>query len=258
MTRGICKGCPNPCGKGVPAKQSDPIKFALCQILCEVRKEKCEGKHKGKAASGVAEQKARTDKRLSRAINKRYPGGSRAINRSRMVPYKGAVPGGRKPMSPSAIKRRLKPIRDKLLKEFGGKVARKAAKKAATAWLKLIPVVNVISTAYDVYDIAVTGYDLYKSVDKALSAYKGNVYNVRPDVEILGKDGQLKDIYDFKFDGDRWRKGQRELYNKALKDAGVKGKDVARNEISDKTCKCDGPQKLPPGVAVPSSSGAGV
>lgn len=48
---------------------------------------------------------------------------------------------------------------------------------------------NVISTAYDIYDIAVTGYDLYKMIDEAMKQFDGKVFEIRPDVSIMGFSG---------------------------------------------------------------------
>lgn len=245
MTK-ACATCPSECGSGKPqARNTDPIRAALCVIFCEVRKEFCEGKHQGKKKSSIAQQKAANSNLLKRAVGSRYRGASPVLEKMRMVPYKNAPKHwGRKPMSRSAINRHLKPLRDQLIKKVGQTVGKKMVQKAATGWMKLVPVLNVLSTAYDVYDIAKTGYDLYKSVDAALSAYNGDVYRVRPDVAIEGPDGKLKGIYDFKFDGDHWQPGQAELYNEALGQSGNKNANVQRDgEVSQNTCKCDGKAK---------------
>ncbi|GGB11715.1 hypothetical protein GCM10011491_44510 [Brucella endophytica] len=159
-----------------------------------------------------------------------------------LVPWENAPASwGRKALEKATLERHLKPLYDKLKAEATQKLGKMAVKKAASGWMKLVPVLNVLSTAYDLYDVASTGYDLYKSYQDAMSKYQGDVYRVSPDIAIDGKHGELKDIYDFKFDKDRWRKGQRELYNKGLRDAGIEGVDVARDgEVSHKTCACDG------------------
>ncbi|WP_117190271.1 hypothetical protein [Rhizobium terrae] len=242
-----CATCPSECGTGLPkARNPDPVKAALCVIFCEVRKEFCEGKHKGKKKSAVAQEKAGKSNLLKRAITGKYGKGAvAALEKMRMVPFKNAPKHwGRSPMSRSAINRHLKPLRDQLMKKVGQTITRKAVQKAATGWMKLVPILNVLSTAYDVYDIATTGYDLYKSVNEALNRYQGDVYRVRPDVAIEGADGALKDIYDFKFDGDQWQPGQTELYNEALEQSGKSNPNVQRDgEVSQNTCKCDGKAK---------------
>ncbi len=240
--KGLCAGCGD-CGKGVPtAKGLATIPQALCVIFCEVRKEFCEGKHKGKKKSTIARQKAESSNALKRAVTGKHGKGAAAIaEKMRMVPFKNAPKSwGRSPLSGDALKRHLKPLRDKLMAEAKEKLTKVAVKKIATGWMKLVPILNVLSTVYDVYDIASTGYDIYKSVDAAMKQFGGDIYRVNPDIAIEGANGQLKEIHDFKFDGDKWQPGQKELYDKALKDAG--NNDTA-GEISQQTCKCDGAAK---------------
>lgn len=229
-----CKNCNGGCGDGKPGKATgDPVKDVLCEVFCESAKEWCEAKKKGQKnprPSKIAEEKIKSPKyqsKLDNAIAKsgRYAKGAKAFaERRHVVPWNKKVPPSwrRKPMSPDRAKRFLKPIRDRVEREIRAKVAevmaKKIAQKAATAWLKFIPVVNVISTAYDIYDIASTGYDLYKMVDDAMAKYSGSIFEIRPDVSIAGADGSLQDIYDFKFDGDSLNNnpGQKELYEEAL------------------------------------------
>ena len=248
-----CVTCPQ-CGKGVPgAKLADPIKAELCVVFCQARKEFCELKAQGKKTprpSTIAARKLKepaTQARMQRAIAKsgRFPKGTTAIpEKPHAVPWNRAVPPswkGRKPMTGERLKRMLKPIRDRVEQEVKAKVAqvmkRKLAQKAATAWLKAVPVVNVISTAYDIYDLASTGYDLYKMIDEAMAKYQGKVFEIRPDVSIQGPDGRLSDIYDFKFDGDSFDKnpGQLDLYREAIGDP---NKPKTAMEVSQSTCDC--------------------
>ena len=100
-----------------------------------------------------------------------------------------------------------------------------------------------MSTASDIYDIASTGYDIYKTIDQALGRFSKNpnIYEVFPDLAIEGPDGALKDIYDFKFDGDRYRNEQDKLYDEAMRGEGVQNPDVKANgTVSPQTCECDG------------------
>lgn len=243
-----CKTCPS-CGSGVPgASLPDPVKAELCVVFCQARKEFCELQKAGKKTprpSKIAEEKMKdpkTQARMEKALAKtgRFPKGVTAIpEKPHAVPWNKPVPASwkkRVPMSGERLKRMLAPMRDKIEREIREKVAKvmakKLAKKAATAWLKFIPVVNVISTAYDIYDLASTGYDLYKMIDEAMSKFSGKVFEIRPDVSISGPDGTLHDTYDFKFDGDSLdnNPGQAELYKEAT------GKDV--KIISQETCKC--------------------
>lgn len=106
-------------------------------------------------------------------------------------------------------------------KMLGKKAAQKAAKKAATIWLKAIPIVNVISTAYDVYDYGKLAYDGYKLVSdlmaKQIQASLGGLVEANPDLGIFDDKGNLVDAFDYKNDAtaDRWRDGQ----DKILQDA---------------------------------------
>lgn len=87
------------------------------------------------------------------------------------------------------------------------------------------------SGAYDVYDLATTGLELYRMVDDAMARYSGQVYQIRPDVTIQTPNGAPASIYDFKFDGDGWQPGQRELYGELVGYTNVKA-------IDQETCRC--------------------
>jgi len=144
-------------------------------------------------------------------------------------------------MSAARVKSMLKPIRDRIERQAKAKLAqvmkKKLAKKAATVWMKFVPGLNVISTAYDIYDLASTGYDIYGMVDDAMSKYSGTVFEIRPDVSIQSPDGKLQDIYDFKFDGDRIdaNPGQDALYNEALDSKNTRNRT---KYIDQKSCQC--------------------
>ncbi|KHD09668.1 hypothetical protein PN36_33870 [Candidatus Thiomargarita nelsonii] len=255
-------------GKSVGSKslttccQNDPVKNVLCEVFCTARNEwhDCKDKKppiKCTRPSRRAEQMLDEDKwkrKLGKALkdSKRYPKGTKFFPEKKIiVPYNKEIPKGkngkpkwkRTPLSPDKIKKALEPVSKKLIATIKKKLGQKLVKKAATAWMKFVPILNVISTAYDIYDIAATGYDLYKAVDEAMSKYKGKVFQVRPDVVIEGPDGKLEDIYDFKFDDpetkyqDDWSKnpGQKELYDEAL--GGDNSKKKAK-KISKKECDC--------------------
>lgn len=248
MTLRACSTCNNGCGNGVAqTSRPDPVFRAMCAILCEVRTEACRGLLKpdpGKKnvqLSRIAEERARKSGALQSAIQRKYGAGALGkVAQQRMVPFAGKI-ANRAAASADAVKRYLAPIRDRIMREAAEAVGKKLAKKAATAWIKFVPVLNVLSTAYDIYDLASTGYDIYKMVDEQLGKFKGNVYESFPDLAIEGPDGKLKDIYDFKFDGDRYRNDQDKLYNEAMKQEGVQNPDVDKNgTVSPTTCDCDG------------------
>ena len=243
-----CDTCNNGCGNGVAqTRRRDPVFREMCAILCKVRTEACQGllsPEPGKKKvqlSRIAEERARNSRSLNAAIGRKYGGGAIGrVAQQRLVPFRSKI-AGRVAASASTVKRYLAPVRDRIIREARNAVGRKLAKKAATAWIKFVPVLNVLSTAYDIYDIASTGYDIYKMVDDQLGKYTGNIYETFPDLAIEGSDGKLKDIYDFKFDGDRYRNQQDELYDEAMRSEGVQNPDVKENgTVSPKTCECDG------------------
>ena len=239
MAKG-CKTCNQKCGKGKAAIQTgDAVMKAMCKILCKVRQEMCEGKHKGKKASSVAEKRARTDPGLKRATR----GKTVAVNKQRFVKFDGAPKNwNRMKMSKAALERQLDKVERQIKKKSAQIVATKVGKKAARAWIKFVPILNVASTAYDIYDLASTGVDVYKQFQQARQQLSGDVYRVRPDVAVQGPNGQLEGIYDFKFDGDDWQPGQREMYNEDLRNSGS-GKQA--EAVNSETCKCDGPKTVP-------------
>lgn len=243
-----CNTCNNGCGNGVSqTTRRDPVFREMCAILCKVRSEACqsilkpEPGRKKVQLSRIAEERARKSRDLAAAVRRKYGDSANAlVAQQRLVPFHSKI-ARRATASADKIKRYLAPIRDRIMREARNAIGKKAAKKVATAWLKFTPVVNVISTAYDVYDLASTGYDIYKMVDEKLLKFKGNVYETFPDLAIEDADGKLKDIYDFKFDGDRYRNSQDELYDEAMRSEGVANPDVKQNgTVSPKTCECDG------------------
>jgi hypothetical protein len=104
-------------------------------------------------------------------------------------------------------------------KMLGKKAAAKAAKKAATIWLKAIPIVNVISTAYDIYDYGSLAYEGYKLVgelkDQYLQQGLGGFVEANPDLGIFDDKGNLVDAFDYKNTTDRWRDQQDQILQDA-------------------------------------------
>ncbi len=82
-------------------------------------------------------------------------------------------------------------------------------------------------TACDLWDVAKQLGPLAKDI---LSGW-GEAIKVRPDLTIFGKDGAVQKIMDFKFPGDTWGAGQKEIYEKVAGEGNVA-------EIDMKKCKC--------------------
>lgn len=121
-------------------------------------------------------------------------------------------------------------------------MATRAGRAAARSWLKIVPILNVISTAYDVYDIGSAGVDMLQQIRAARENFAGDVYRIRPDVAVTGPNGQLQATYDFKFDTDDWQPGQEELYREDLRYSGAANPEPQR--VDSATCGCDGPARI--------------
>lgn len=246
-----CPTCRGNCGNGSTnvdaSKRDDPIYVALCRTLCEVRKEFCERRHPGQTQSSVAEQRARDDPRLRQAIrdhpDPRIRGGDSAVNRQRYVRYDNADPNwNRRKVDPRTIQNHLDNIERQIRRQGARILATRAGRAAARSWLKLVPVLNIISTAYDVYDIASAGVDIVQQIRAAREQFSGDVYRIRPDVAVTGPNGQLQATYDFKFDTDDWQPGQQEMYAEDLRNSGAANPDP--QQVDSVTCGCDGPARV--------------
>ena len=222
---------------------------ALCEVFCKVKKE------------GMDFKKANPGKRFDYSQRAKELAGKHpalkahsferklftAVDNANTKLINMAKNAGRKVWGAEAIQKRL-------VKEFaeraGVRLAKKAVKKAV---LKFIPVVNVISTAMDVIEIAQLGaqaYDLATEAMKTFDPAKVTTFEIRPDVSMVDADGKVTDIFDFKFDrpamtaNDGTRLGayrdvmpadQRELYNEKLRQGG--SKKVATTVDQDR-CDC--------------------
>ncbi|MGJ8604020.1 MAG: hypothetical protein ACSHXH_07815 [Marivita sp.] len=203
--------------------------------------------------SNEAEARARNSPDLDNAIRGKYgPGARGLVDEPRMVPYTRRV-AGRAQVAANRVRDYLDPVRDRLMREARNQLGEAAVRRMASAWTKFVPGLNLLTTLYDVYDLASTGYDIYQSIDEMLGPFRDNpnVYEVRPDLAIE-ENGRLRDIYDFKFDGDRYRNDQDGIYNEAMRQGGVENPDVVNNgTVSPTTCECDG-QRFP-GSAIAGS-----
>ena len=110
--------CKSKCGEGKASpreNKGDPVFAALCQILCETRKEFCEGKHQGKNRGQVAEDKASKSQKLKDAIG---AGKSPVINKERLVKYPNMPKSwGRSPLSPENLANQLDSMKKQLKAE---------------------------------------------------------------------------------------------------------------------------------------------
>jgi hypothetical protein len=214
------------------ANLTDPVLKLLCDIFCEAR-EKGKGK-KGFHYSGEAKKLASSEKYASRLDDLATAGKKLVPEKSFLVAVEKGAIKGRKIYTLKAIESRLKrkAAKDAALKVGKGYVGKKVVGKVAS---KFVPVLGWASAAADGIDIISTGIDLYKA---AMGAYDHVM--IRPDVGQLGQlgpDGELTEIYDYKFDDpttgyqDTVGDDQAKLYqNKTGKEPKI---------INQELCKCD-------------------
>jgi len=174
----------------------DPTLNILCEIFCQARRDgrdfKSNPANKGKRFnySARAKELAGSNAYSSRLakLGKFIPEKSVLVSVSKGALGKTA----RKIYTEAALKKRL-------LKELAEKAAKKVAVKAAKSLvLKFIPVVNVLSLAWDAYDVVTTGIEVYHAVDDFMKNY--DTVRIKPDMAEMGPDGEIKKIYDYKFD----------------------------------------------------------
>lgn len=222
-------------------KTSDEVLMALCKVFCVVNNEWRGGKD-ARARDHMAR-----DREFRRVIERRHGAKAAASFDKSIVHATRAFidsPSSKKPRVDWS--KRLNELEDKVRRSFfrnaSRVLGRKAMEKAAGFWTRAIPVVGWAMAAYDIYDGVKTARELWKEFkatgamndlrQKAAQNYQ--IFEGRPDVAIE-VDGKVKEIYDFKFDSDRWQKGQKELYDDILDGSGSRNKAVAINE---EKCKC--------------------
>ena len=218
------------------AKLTNPKLRILCEIFCEAREKgrKFKAKNPNKRFNYSNEAK-----KLSQSS--KYQSALKKLGK--FVPEKSVLVSVAKKGSKAALKntsRKVlteKALRNRLLKEAmelsGKKLAKSAGGKiAGKIIVKFIPGINLLSLAWDVYDIASTGYEIYKTVDEFMKNY--DTFRIRPDMAEMGPDGEIKEIYDYKFDyengKDSMSKEQEKLYREKT---GKKPK-----VIDDALCEC--------------------
>jgi hypothetical protein len=228
----------------VPASVTDPIMKELCKIFCEARDEwhACKAKG-GKCPRPSTIAKGKLDNilnkpghALNKAIARRFPGAFGAAEKTFFSTADKIFDGARKIYDKSGMQNAIKRQVEKLMKR---KLIQQGAKMAGRAWLKLIPGLNIISTIVDVVDTAMTVKDVYDMISNS-DFIMDKAIKVKPDFSVHGPDGDLKEVYDFKFDDpktgylDDWQEEQKQ--EKAYKQASG-GKDPTK--VDNATCKCD-------------------
>lgn len=232
-------------------KGNDAAMKAACEVFCTVRKE------------GVdAKAKKPPDKRFNysqraKDLGEAHPGLAGWAKEAKLIHATkigsladtAAKLGGKATVGMNAIKNRLMKT---ALATAAQKTAEKVAKTAGARFAaKFIPGLNVLSTAWDIYEIGSAAYEALQEVNKMLHAYdpsKFNTYRVEPDLaKIDPTTGKPTEILDYKFDRDPmidgdgrelprykddWQDGQKELYEEAVGDP-----DKVR-KVDNEKCKC--------------------
>lgn len=236
-----------------PPAQLEELVKELCRIFCQVRDEWHECKKKGgscKRPSTLAKERTADalksgDSRLSKAIARKFPGAVGHAEKTFFGSADKIFDGARKIYDQSAMKAAIKRQIDKLVKR---RIVEKGMKMAGKAWMKLVPGLNVLSTIVDAADLAYTGYEIYDMIQQSQTVIDKAI-KVVPDVGIQGKDGDLIEVYDYKFDDpetgyqDEWQRKQQQ------EQAYRRASGRSPKKIENDTCRCD----KKGGLVVPSS-----
>jgi hypothetical protein len=231
-------------------KGNDATKKAACEVFCTVRQEGIDAKAK------TPPDKRFNYSQRAKELGEGHSGLNGLAKEGKFL--HGTKIGG---LADTAAKAAGKPVvafnavKNRLMNTAIAEAAQTAGKKIAkTAGARLvakfIPGLNVLSTAWDVYELGQAAYEAYQAVDKMLAAYdpsKFNTYRVEPDLaKVDPTTGKPTEIWDYKFDRDAmidgdgrkipkyeddWQKGQKELYDDAVGDKNV-------HKIDNETCKC--------------------
>jgi len=198
--------------------KGDPVLYVLCQIYCETW-EKFKDKKK-RPFSNEAKKLGRGKYKsaLKKAAQKAFgEGTSVALEKGAKVAVKKGLMGATKRVAMSAkyLEGKFRNAAIKAAAKAAGKgVAKKVAAKVIA---KFIPIVNIASTAWDVYELGKGAYDIAQTVGKFMKDY--DVFRIKPDAMFTGPNGKSS-IYDYKFPGDSWENnpGQKDLYTRAVRD----------------------------------------
>lgn len=165
----------------------------LCKIFCETIRDQFDPKT-GKWKIKPSEYAKRLGKgKYAQALGK-------FVSCEKSFIVKLGKLGGRSALSAQAIGRRVsKGLAQQGAKKVGGKIAAKIL-------VKFVPGLNLVSLAYDAYELGAFALEVYKMATTVL---------VRPDIALLAADGTtVEKAFDYKFPGDSLSDDQREAYEK--------------------------------------------
>ncbi|ABD55932.1 DUF4150 domain-containing protein [Jannaschia sp. CCS1] len=223
----------------------DPVLDALCEIFCEVREEwqECRrnppsrgcrnpslsARDRTRAALGSGRS------RLDQNIRGQYGSGATGASERGLFVGRTAADAramGRRPYDERGMRNFVERQVRQAIRDNGLDALRRGGRRM---WMRLVPGLNILGGVLDVIDLATTGADIYNAVRQA-NLLEQNAVRVVPDVTILDADGNVADIYDYKFDApgyqDSFSQDQMDLYEDRTDIGGV-------NEVSNETCECD-------------------
>lgn len=139
-----------------------------------------------------------------------------------------ALDAGRKFYTQTGLKNALARAVRKAVKDAGINRLQSMGKRFL---MKLVPGLNTLSTALDIYMTAQDIYDIINLANDLLD----DALRIQPDFSVIdAESGSVTDVYDFKFDREGYRDtlsdSQKRLYQN------ITGK--VQIEFSDATCNC--------------------
>lgn len=215
---------------GLKQYSLDPKMNLLCNIFCEIMddaeewKKKNPGKSypysknaealgKGKYASQFAKFGMKAEVSIlvkaTSAVRTAIAGTSRVIHNSASL-LKSI---GRRAAA-AVVRAGARVLAGMGIGAAGGSVVPVAGTAVGAAVGTAVGVASTAYTAYEIASLAVEAGPMLKSILDVL----GDAVKVKPDVAILDKaSGGVKEIFDYKFPGDRYREGQKEIFDEAAK-----------------------------------------
>ncbi len=224
---------------------TDEVLEALCEVFCAAREEWLDCKHVQKRSncrrpSLLARDRIRDalpngNSRLGRAVANKVGDGFGAAERTLYMAADQLRDAGRKFYDETGLRNAIERRIRRAAATRGGVAV---AKMGARAWMKLVPGLNLLGTALDVYEGAVLAADIIGLI-RSIPDMLEEAIRVQPDFSLHDADGAVTDIYDFKFDDpidgyqDDWNMGnnQRQAYT----DAANGNPPIA---VNNETCNC--------------------
>jgi hypothetical protein len=212
----------------------------LCEIFCKVLEEAKKSKKKPFPYSKRAEELAK-GKYAQQMAKYGLKAEARTIVRLAAGKAKQVVAWGRQLLARKEVVARVGRQVAKQAAKTGAKVAAKAGAGAAAG--SVVPgagtaagatvgtAISIASNALDVVELVKAAGPLAQEAAKAWAATSS--VGIRPDVVLLGKNGAVKGMYDYKFD---YKNGTSDRYHKGQDKIMKQGTGKQPKTINKKTC----------------------